>query len=258
MGEALVSGLIQSRAWKPSQITVTDVRPDQLERLRKTYKVRTSDDNRWAVRDAEIVLLAVKPQQAGHVLEEVGPVLQETQLVLSIVAGLTTAKIERSLAKGVPVIRVMANTPALIGKSASAIARGRWSQEPHEKRAQAILSTVGSVTVVPEKEMDAVTAVSGSGPAYVFYMAEAMMEAGVKLGLAPHVADALVRRTIEGAGALLAQSREGAATLRQRVTSPGGTTEAALKVLERARFKFIFGQALKRAAARSGELSRGM
>lgn len=256
MGEALVAGLIGSRAWKPSQIIVTDVRPEQLEKLQKTYKVGTSADNRWAVRDAHVILLAVKPQHMKHVLEELGPLIRRAQLVLSIAAGIPTAFIENFLAKNVPVVRIMPNTPALVRQGAAAIALGRAATETHARTARSIMETVGCVVTVPEKDMDAVTAVSGSGPAYVFYVAEAMKEAGVALGLAPHVADQLVRQTIKGAGALLSQSHEEAHTLRQRVTSPGGTTEAAVNVMERAKVRATFSKALKRAAERSRELSR--
>ncbi len=256
MGEALISGMVRSRKWKPSQIVVTDVRPEQLERLKKTYKVLTSVDNRWAVRDADIILLAVKPQQMKHVLEDLGPVLRQSQLVLSIAAGITTSFIEQFLAKGIPTIRVMPNTPALVGVGAAALCRGRWARESHEKVAASILETVGTVVTVSEKDMDAVTALSGSGPAYVFYLAEALKEAGSALGLAAHVVDGLVRQTIKGSGQLLAQSHEEPQTLRQRVTSPGGTTEAALKILEGAKLKTTFVKALKRAAGRSSELSK--
>lgn len=256
MGEALVAGLIRSGRWKPSQITVTDVRAEQLERLRKTYRVRISADNRWAARDADVILLAVKPQQIRHVLEDLGPVIRQSQLVLSIAAGIRTGFLERFLAKGVPTIRIMPNTPALVGVGAAVLACGRWAKPADEKTAQAIFETVGTVATVIESEMDAVTALSGSGPAYVFYLAEALREAGVALGLAPHVADPLVRQTLRGAGQLLAQSHEEPHTLRQKVTSPGGTTEAALKVLERSGFKTIFARALRRAAQRSRELSR--
>ena len=256
MGEALVAGLLRSRSWKPSQITVCDVRPDQLVQLQLRYKVHASADNRWAVRDADILLLAVKPQHMKHVLQELGPVIRQSQLVLSIAAGIPTRFIEKFLARNVPVIRIMPNTPALVSLGAAALSRGRWAKLAHEKIAQAIFETVGTVTVVPEKHMDAVTAVSGSGPAYVFFLAEAMKQAGVQLGLAPHVADQLVRQTIKGAGALLAQSHEEAQTLRQRVTSPGGTTEAALKIIEKAKVRAIFSKALKGAAQRSRELSR--
>ncbi len=256
MGEALVAGLVRSGAWKPSQITVCDIRHDQLAQLQLRYKVHASADNRWAVREADIILLAVKPQHMSHVLEELGPVIRQTQVVLSIAAGITTRFIEKFLAKGVPVVRVMPNTPALVGLGTAAMARGRFAREAHEQIARGIMETVGTVIAVPEREMDAVTAVSGSGPAYVFYVAQAMKEAGVALGLAPHVADSLVRQTIKGAGALLAQSHEEAQTLRQRVTSPGGTTEAALNVMEKAKVRSIFSKALRSAAERSRELSR--
>jgi len=256
MGEALIAGLLRSGQWKPSQIVVTDVRPEPLERLHKNYRVGTSADNRWAVRDADIVLLAVKPQHMKHLLQDVGPALRKSQLVLSIAAGITTRLIERHLAKGSPVVRVMPNTPALVGLGAAAICRGRWAGAKHLKAAGAILKTVGTVVTVPEKDMDAVTALSGSGPAYVFFLAEAMKEAGSALGLAPHVVDSLVRQTVKGAGQLLSQSHEEPQTLRQRVTSPGGTTEAAISILEKSGTKAAFAKALKRASARSRELSQ--
>jgi len=257
MGEALVAGLVRSGHWKPSQITVCDVRADQLIQLQLRYKVQASADNRWAVRDADIVLLAVKPQHMEHVLEDLGPVIRKSQLVLSIAAGIGTKFIESHLAKGVPVVRIMPNTPALVGKGMAAVARGRSAKTNHEHLARSIMETVGSVVVVAEKDMDAVTAVSGSGPAYVFYLAEAMCDAGVELGLAPHIADQLVRQTILGAGTLLSQSHEEAHTLRQRVTSPGGTTEAAVKTLEQSKVRTIFSKALRRAAERSLEMSQG-
>ena len=203
-----------------------------------------------------MVLLAVKPQHMMPVLEDVGPVIRSSQLILSIAAGITTRFIEKYLARGVPVIRIMPNTPALVGQGMAAIARGRFAKEPHERAARSIMETVGKVVTVSEKKMDAVTAVSGSGPAYVFYLAEAMRDAGVQLGLPWHVSDLLVRQTVKGAGALLAQSDEEARTLRQRVTSPGGTTESALKVMEKAGVRTIISKALARAAERSRELSR--
>lgn len=256
MGEALVAGLLNSNQWKPSQITVCDVRRDQLAHLHRRYKIKTSADNRLPVHEADIVLLAIKPQQMKHVLEDVGPVTRGSQLILSIAAGITTRFIEKFLGQGIPVIRIMPNTPALVGQGMAAIARGRFAKESHEHVARSIMETVGRVVTVPEKEMDAVTAVSGSGPAYVFYLAEAMRDAGVELGLTPHIADQLVRQTLKGSGALLSQSQEEAHTLRERVTSPGGTTEAALKIMEKAKIRTTISKALKRAAERSRELSR--
>jgi pyrroline-5-carboxylate reductase len=256
MGEALIAGLLQSGHWKPSQIIACDIRHDQLIKLQLRYKVQASADNSWAVREADVILLAVKPQHMKHVLEEVGPVIRQNQLVLSIAAGITTSFIQKFLAKGVPVMRIMPNTPALVRMGMAGLARGRYAKEIHERTARGIMETVGSAVTVPERDMDAVTAVSGSGPAYVFYVAEAMKGAGVHLGLAPNVADQLVRQTIKGAGELLSQSHEEARTLRERVTSPGGTTEAALKVMEGAKIRAIFIKALKRARDRSRELSQ--
>lgn len=256
MGEALVAGLLNSGHWQPSQITVCDVRHDRLASLQRRYKVKTSAHNRRPVRRADVVLLAVKPQHMKHVLEDIGPVIRPSQLILSIAAGITTRFIEKFLARGVPVLRIMPNTPALVGQGMAAIARGRFAKESHQHVARSIMETVGRVVTVPEKEMNAVTAVSGSGPAYVFYLAEAMRDAGVKLGLAPQIADQLVRQTVKGAGALLAQSRDEAHTLREHVTSPGGTTEAALKIMEKANVRKIISEALRRAAERSRELSQ--
>ena len=255
MGEALIAGLLRSGHWKPSQLIACDIRQDQLIKLQLRYKVRASADNRWAVREADIVLLAVKPQHMQRVLEEVGPVIRQNQLVLSIAAGITTSFIEKFLAKRVPVVRVMPNTPALVGLGMAGLACGRYARRFHESTARAIMETVGKVVTVAERDMDAVTAVSGSGPAYVFYVAEAMKGAGVHLGLAPDVADQLVRQTVKGAGVLLSLSHEEARTLRERVTSPGGTTEAALKVMEAAKVRATFMKALRSARDRSKELS---
>ncbi|MFA5976481.1 MAG: pyrroline-5-carboxylate reductase [Elusimicrobiota bacterium] len=256
MGEALVAGLIRSGHWKPSQITVTDVRPDVLKRLRKAYGICICSDNRLAIHHADIVLLAVKPQQMSGVLKDLGPSIRRSQRVLSIAAGIRTDFLERFLVPGVSAIRIMPNTPALVGAGAAAIAPGRWAKAADLKMARAIFGTVGTVVQVKERDMDAVTALSGSGPAYVFFLAETLLEAGVALGLAPSVADALVRQTLRGAGQLLSQSPDEPRVLRQKVTSPGGTTEAALQVLSGKGFKKIFAQALRRAAQRSHELSK--
>jgi len=190
------------------------------------------------------------------VLGDIGPVLHPRQLVLSIAAGIPSGLIETFFTAHVPVVRVMPNTPALVGAGAAGVAAGRWAKPAHLKTAEQILSTVGLVVRVPEEAMDAVTAVSGSGPAYVFYVAEAMKEAALGLGLPPATADALVRQTILGAGRLLSSSAEEPQELRRRVTSPGGTTEAALGILEDGQLKSLFAKALTRAAERSKELSQ--
>jgi len=256
MGEALIAGLLKSKQWKPNQIRVTDVRPEALTRLKKKYRVQTGSDNRKAVQGASIILLAVKPQQIRQLLSDVGSQLKSNQLILSIAAGISTATIESFLASGVPVVRVMPNTPALVGAGAAGVAAGQFAKLAHLKVAEGILSTVGKVERVPESLMDAVTAVSGSGPAYVFYVAEAMKAVALELGLHAKAADMLVRQTILGAGLLLSQSEDEPEVLRQRVTSPGGTTQAALEVLEQGGLKPLFAKALRRAAQRSQELSQ--
>jgi len=256
MGEALISGLLISKQWIPSEIVVTDRRTSALEALQQKYNVQTETDNVKAIDQAAIILLAVKPQQMVSVLQEIGTHITAHQLVLSIAAGISCASIEKFLAPEVPVIRVMPNTPALIGAAASALTQGRAATPAHLKIAEHILSTSGIVVTVPETMMDAVTAISGSGPAYVFYVAEAMKEAAQSLGLSSEIADKLIRQTILGAGRMLASSPEEPQELRRRVTSPGGTTEAALHVMEQGQLKSIFAKALQRAAERSLELSQ--
>lgn len=256
MGEALLAGLLKSGAWTSSQIAVADLRPEVHERLKKTYHVQVCASAATAVQGAHLIVLAVKPAQMKALLEDIAPVVTEKHLVLSIAAGLTTAFFEARLPKHTPVIRVMPNTPALVGAAASALAPGRHARDVHIQAARDIFSTVGTVELVAEKDLDAVTAVSGSGPAYVFYLAEAMQQAGIQMGLTRAVADRLVRQTIVGAGQLLARLPEEPHALRLRVTSPGGTTEAAMRVFDEAKLRSIFSKALHSARRRSKELSR--
>jgi pyrroline-5-carboxylate reductase len=257
MGEALIAGLLASKEWNPADIVVADNRPEALARLEKAYKITVSKDNQAAIDKATIVLFAVKPQQIKTVLDELGPLLRVDQLVLSIAAGVTCASIENVLKPGVPVVRVMPNTPALVGAGVAGIAAGRSANDDHMGIAEAILNTVGTTVRVAEKDLDAVTALSGSGPAYVFYMAEAMRDAAIGLGLSATTADRLTRQTIFGAGKLLSISPESPQELRKRVTSPGGTTQAALEALEQGRLKTLFADAMQKAARRSSELSQG-
>lgn len=256
MGEALVAGLLRSKQWKPAQITVADIRTEALNRVEKLYEVGTTGDAPKAVRSSSIIILAVKPQHARDVIRDIAPAVGPDQLLISIAAGLTTACLESHLAKGVPVIRMMPNMPAVIGMAASTVARGRHAAEAHLQQAVAIFSTVGVVEEVRESDMDAVTAVSGSGPAYVFYLAEAMRDAAVQMGLARRVADRLVRQTIRGTGEMLARSSDPPEVLRQRVSSPGGTTEAAIRTFDQAKLRSIFSKALHNARRRARELSK--
>ena len=231
MGEALIRGLLAGRAVVPSQIIATDVRAERRDFLAKTFGVRAMDDNLQAVTAADIVVLAVKPQQVGEVLAGFKPAMSNKKLVISIAAGVTTARIERELGEGTHVMRVMPNTPALVGAGAAAVAKGAHATDGDLAAAESILGAVGICVRVEEKFIDAVTALSGSGPAYVYYVIEAMIQAGVAAGLDEDLAKKLAMQTVYGAAKLLVESGEEPESLRRKVTSPGGTTAAALSVL---------------------------
>lgn len=258
MAEALVRGLLAAGVARAGDVSVTDIAPARLEHFRARYGVVGGSDNAAAARTADTLVLAVKPQQLAAACAELAGALARNPLVISIAAGIPTARIEQWLGGAARVVRAMPNTPALVGAGVTAIAPGRLATDDDLDRAERLLGAAGTVVRVAESAMDAVTAVSGSGPAYVFYLAEAMREAAARLGLAPEVADALVRRTILGAGRLLeAESATPPEELRRRVTSKGGTTEAAVSVLEERRVREAFVAAITAAAARAKELSGG-
>lgn len=255
MAEAIVSGMVAAEFCAPEKIVLTDIRPERLADLESEYGVSTSTDNS-VVKNAEIVVLAVKPQVMDEVLQTIAPVLRKETLVISIAAGIPSSKIETALGEGVRVVRVMPNTPALIGQGASALAAGSLADEADLEVAEAILSCVGLTVRVQESQIDAVTALSGSGPAYVFYLLEAMLNAAREMGLETETARALALQTVEGASRLMKDSGEEAAELRAKVTSKGGTTEAAIRSMEESGVKEAIVKALKAAQARSVELSK--
>ncbi len=255
MGEALIQGLLTAKRAAPSQIIATDVRPERLESLAKTFGIRTMDDNVKAVADADIVLLAVKPQQMSAVLAPLKSATSDRRLFISIAAGVTTARIEGELGGKARVVRVMPNTPALVGAGAAALVKGAYATDDDLATAESILGAVGITVRVAERLIDAVTALSGSGPAYVFYVTEAMIKAGVGAGLDEALAKKLAIQTVYGAAKLLAESGEEPESLRRKVTSLGGTTEAALKVMSDRKLAEIFAEAIQAAEQRSRELS---
>lgn len=255
MAEALIRGLLTAGTVAPEQVVATDIRADRLDQLKQQYGIGIETDNAVAASRADIMILAVKPQQMSEVLASLNPPIGKSKLVVSIAAGVTTGRIEQELGGDVRVVRVMPNTPALVGEGAAAVAAGAHAGEDDLAAAETILAAVGRVVRVEERLMDAVTALSGSGPAYVFYVAEAMIAAGREMGLEEGVATQLAIQTIKGAGRLLAESDDTAAELRRKVTSPGGTTEAALTVLEAKEFKKIFAEAIAAATRRGQELS---
>jgi len=255
MAEAIVSGMVDGSFCAPEKIIMTDVRPERLADLAREYGVSTSTDNR-VVKDAEIVVLAVKPQAMTDVLKGIAPVLRKETLVISIAAGIPAARIEAELGGNHRVVRVMPNMPALVGQGASAIAAGANADEADIEVAETILGCVGLTVRVKESDLDAVTALSGSGPAYVFYLLEGMLAAADKMGLDKETARKLALKTVEGAARLMEDSGEEADVLRVKVTSKGGTTEAAIRSLDEAGVKEAVIQALIAAQKRSIKLSR--
>jgi pyrroline-5-carboxylate reductase len=254
MGEALARGLIAA-GWAPDALVVADVRPERLEVLSASLGVAGTQDSGEAASDADAVLLAVKPQEAPVALKALAGNVGASGL-LSIVAGLPTRSIEEQLGGAAAVVRAMPNTPARVGMGVTALAPGTDASEPTRKLASEVFSAVGPVVWVEERYLDAVTALSGSGPAYVFLVAEAMVEAAVALGLPRDVAQTLTYATIEGAGRMMRETSDPPAALRAQVTSPGGTTAHALAVLEAMAVRAAFGEAIRAAERRSRELSR--
>ena len=254
MGEALLSGLLRAGT-SPGDVVVTARRADRAESLRETYGVATAG-NAEAAR-ADTVLIAVKPQDMAALLTEIADVLTPDQLVVSMAAGIPTAFLERRLAANVPVVRVMSNTPVLVDEAMSAISAGAHATEDHLARTEDLLGHVGRTIRVPEAQQDAVTALSGSGPAYFFYLVEAMIDAGILLGLPRAVAADLIVQTAVGAAVMLRDSGEHPVKLREAVTSPAGTTINAVRELEKHAVRAALIAAIEAARDRSQELASG-
>jgi pyrroline-5-carboxylate reductase len=253
MGEALVAGLLDA-GFDADDLAVAEIDPDRRHAIETLHRgIRVVPSPAWAVADANVVIVALKPQHVSDALESAAPSLPEHALVLSIAAGITIAELEGA-APGRPVIRAMPNTPAVVRHGASAIAAGTDATEADLEQAERILGAVGIVVRVPERMLDAVTGLSGSGPAYVFLLAEALTEGGVLNGLPRDIAATLVHQTILGAGALLVESEEGPEALRAAVTSPGGTTAAGLRALEQGSMRGALLDAVTAATERSREL----
>jgi pyrroline-5-carboxylate reductase len=255
MGEALAIGLVDA-GWDPELIVIAEVDADRRHVLEARLPgVRVVSSPAWAANDADVVVVAVKPTDVVDALTSCADAVREDALVLSIAAGITVAAIELAL-PGRPVVRAMPNTGALVGKGAAAIAKGTHATDLHLDLAERVLGAVGLVVRVKESQLDAVTGLSGSGPAYVFLVAEAMIEGGVLVGLTRETAEALVRQTLVGAAALLGDGAEGPEALRAAVTSPGGTTAAGLRALEAHGVRAAFLEAIEAATVRSEQLGR--
>ena len=256
MGEALIKGLLQSGRFDANRIRVSDIRQDRLNHLRDTYQVSISADNGELAEASDVIVLAVKPQQVGDVLAETHASLEHLPLLISIAAGVPIVSLEQKLAKQVPVIRVMPNAPALVLAGVSAIASGTHTTSDHLAVAKELFEAVGAVVEVDEIHMDAVTGLSGSGPAYVFLFMEALIDAGVLMGLSRPVARELAVQTTLGAAKLLAESEEHPGALKDQITSPGGTTIHGLTILESGGMRGMLMDAVEAATLRSEELGR--
>jgi pyrroline-5-carboxylate reductase len=257
MGEALVAGLLASGWCEPQDIVVTGRRDERLAELAKTYGVDTSTDNVKAVAAASVVVIAVKPQDIEVLLTDISAHVGPDHTVLSVVAAIPTAFIEARLGGSVPVVRAMPNTPSVVHEGMAGITAGRYAERTHLDQAKEVLERVGRVVTVPEAYLDAVTSISGSGPAYFALVAEAMIEAGILLGLSREISTELVIQTMLGSAKLLRDEGMHPVELREMVTSPGGTTIRAIRVLEQSGVRAAFLNAIQAAMERSQELAEG-
>lgn len=256
MAEALIKGMLSSGVVNPALITATDISSMRLDHLKKRYGIIVQDDNRTAAENAEVVMLCVKPQAMDRLMAEIALVVDRTKLVISIAAGVTIERVEKALPKGPRVIRAMPNTPALVLAGAAALSPGGSATDADISVAQEIFGAIGRTAIVEERLMDAVTGLSGSGPAYVFTVIEALADAGVKAGLPRSTALELSAQTVLGAAKMLLETGEHPGRLRDMVTSPGGTTIAGLHELEKGGLRAVLMNAVEAATARSKDLGR--
>ena len=255
MAEALTGGILQAGLVAPEMIIVSELLEERRDHLAETYGVKVTSDNGLPAKESGTLFLAVKPQILPGILEEIGPIPGPDQLVISIAAGITISFLEERLARS-PIIRSMPNAPALVGCGATVISPGNTVIPEMTRWAVRIFHSVGTCLVLPEKLLDAVTALSGSGPAYVFRMTEALIEEGARVGLPEEAAGELAKQMILGAARMMLETDKGPAELRGMVTSPGGTTEAGLKAMSDAGFEEAVKAGLKAAMKRSKELGK--
>ena len=257
IGEILAAGLAASGWKRPDQIIVTARRPERAEELASRYGFHATVSNREAAREARTLVLSVKPTDVEHLLSEIAAEVTPDHLVLSVAAAISTGYIERRLPPGVPVVRAMPNAPSQVREGVAGVCAGSSATPEHLEAAEAVLRHVGKVVTVSEASMDAVTAVSGSGPAYFALLAEAMIDAGIMLGLSRRVSTDLVVQTMLGTARLLGDAHMHPVELREAVTSPGGTTIMAIRQLEQAGVRAALLNAIQAAMERSRELAAG-
>ena len=255
MGEALISGLLRAGR-SPAGVLAVVRRPDRATALRESYGIGVASAAE-AAKTADTLVITVKPQDMTGLLSEIAPHVPADRLVISVAAGITTSRIENQLGAPLPVVRVMSNTPVLVDEAMSVISAGPHAGEEHLRRAEELLRPVGKVLRIPESQQDAATALSGSGPAYVYFLVEAMVDAGILLGMPRGTALEMVTQAVFGAATMLRESGEHPVILREAVTSPGGTTISAIRELERHGVRAAFLAAIEAARDRGAELGSG-
>lgn len=255
MAEAIIAGVVNQGFITPNKIMVTNKgNPQQLENIKNNYNVEISSECHQAVNQADMILLAMKPNDAASALAELKPLIEKDVLIVSVMAGISTDYIAQQLDLPVAVVRVMPNTSAMIGLSATGVTKGKHADQKQIQLVKALFETIGFVREVTEDEIHVITALAGGGPAYFYYIVEALQEVSVQMGLEHDVANDFIKQTILGAAKMLEVSPDTPATLRKKITSPAGTTEQGLKALDDYQVKEAFHQAIKKATARSIEL----
>jgi pyrroline-5-carboxylate reductase len=257
MAEALIRGLVRGNHLPADHVGASGPRQERMDELRAAYGITTTTDNLELTEQSDIVVLSVKPQIIDRVLLQIGKHLRQNALVISVAAGVTSEQIEGRLPKPTRVVRAMPNTPALVGAGATAIARGAHATDADIAQAKVVFDAVGLTVVLEEGQLDAVTGLSGSGPAYIFLILEALADAGVKVGLSRRNAQRLAAQTVMGSAKLLLDTDEHPGRLKDMVTSPGGTAIAGLHTLEAGGLRTTLINAVESATLRSRELGRG-
>lgn len=256
IGTAVIGGLIKAKLTSPKNIIASRRSDDLLAELAKTFGIHTTTDNRKVAKTSDIIVLAVKPMNSREVLNEIKDVVRPSQVIISVMAGIKTSFINSVLGVECPVIRTMPNTPVLVDSGATAISKGKFAGEEDLKIAHMIFKSVGTVEIVPENLLDAVTGLSGSGPAYIYMVIEAMTDGGVKMGIPRQIAFRLAAQTVFGAAKLVIETGKHPAILKDEVTTPGGTAIAAVAELETHGLRTMLINAVSTATARSQELSK--
>ncbi|MFU0791187.1 pyrroline-5-carboxylate reductase [Virgibacillus proomii] len=257
IAEAIIAGLVRSGIIDKSQLTVTNRNNyERLQQLKERYQINIIYDKEELIKHSDIIFLAVKPNDMEQAIQPIKKYLRSEQLIISVTAGVSTTAIQEFAGLTIPIIRAMPNTSASIGYSATALCTGTYAKEEHLKVGEQLFNTIGTTVVVDEAEMHLVTGLSGSGPAYIYYVVEAMEKAAVEAGMDEKTAKQLINQTVLGAGEMLNQSEETAAELRKKITSPAGTTEAGVHILEQNNFQNMVVDCIYAARDRSIELGK--